>query len=341
MDVFSTWNEKSTRSRWNRQVAGQTRVVEIMNSCPLCLDPNMAVEEARELLLMHEVRIAPVVDENRRPIGVVTLRDLLGSAIENEQDEEAGDGCIRLYTRTYDGVRYPLELGFHLERLLGARVGDVMMHMVFQLPTDASIARATALMAFEEVSQLLIVEADGTLTGMVTSDDVTRWVARMAGLWPPRQAWVDEPATPIGAEDEWEEQAKTSPVLRAVEGARKVLVVEDDATICESLVEILEEEGYAGLKALNGRQALDALEHLPTRPGLILLDLMMPEMNGWEFRRAQLANQRWKDIPVVVLSAHTHGNADRELNHPAAFLRKPVAIDALKATVAQHYDARN
>jgi CheY-like chemotaxis protein len=80
-----------------------------------------------------------------------------------------------------------------------------------------------------------------------------------------------------------------------------VLVVDDDADIRETILTILHRHGYAADVAADGQEALDRLQTGPL-PGLILLDLMMPRMNGEEFRAAQLADDRLAPVPVVVLS---------------------------------------
>src|SRR5215212_2491309 len=81
-----------------------------------------------------------------------------------------------------------------------------------------------------------------------------------------------------------------------------VMVVEDDFTIRETLRELLEDEGYRVTQASNGAEALACLRTNGT-PRLILLDLMMPVMDGVEFRRALQKDPRLSDIPMVVLSA--------------------------------------
>jgi CheY-like chemotaxis protein len=81
-----------------------------------------------------------------------------------------------------------------------------------------------------------------------------------------------------------------------------VLIVDDDVDLREGIGELLEDDGYEVATATDGLDALHKLR-LGLRPSVILLDLMMPKMNGWEFRQAQMSSQDLKDIPVVVLTA--------------------------------------
>jgi CheY-like chemotaxis protein len=80
-----------------------------------------------------------------------------------------------------------------------------------------------------------------------------------------------------------------------------ILVVEDDELLRFSLTQWLELEGHRVIEARDGREALRKLSH-GLRPDLIMLDLIMPEMSGWEFRRAQLAEPMLADIPVLLTS---------------------------------------
>src|SRR5437762_2793351 len=84
--------------------------------------------------------------------------------------------------------------------------------------------------------------------------------------------------------------------------ARTVMIVEDDLDIRDALTQILEFEGYHVVSAENGQQALTQLQH-GEHPGLILLDLMMPVMDGWQFRLEQQKDAKLSDIPVVIISA--------------------------------------
>lgn len=84
--------------------------------------------------------------------------------------------------------------------------------------------------------------------------------------------------------------------------AVNVLLVEDDPGITAALEDMLRDEGLEVATAGNGREAL-ALLRGGLRPSAILLDLMMPVMDGWDFRQEQLADPALKDIPVVVVTA--------------------------------------
>jgi CheY-like chemotaxis protein len=108
-----------------------------------------------------------------------------------------------------------------------------------------------------------------------------------------------------------------------------VLVIEDECDIREALAEALSYEGYEVVMASNGREALRKLGRGPL-PDVILLDLVMPEMSGWEFRQAQVGDPALAGIPVVVVSASDPGPA-----RPDRHLPKPFAIDELFDLVAE------
>ncbi|MET0593744.1 MAG: response regulator [Polyangiaceae bacterium] len=108
-----------------------------------------------------------------------------------------------------------------------------------------------------------------------------------------------------------------------------VLVVEDDPGIRESVCQILEDEGFPTVSAANGKEALVALRKLEPLPRLILLDLMMPIMNGWEFYELISRDKMVSSIPVVVMSAQDTDVYSGSLR----LLRKPLALDQLLSTV--------
>lgn len=107
-----------------------------------------------------------------------------------------------------------------------------------------------------------------------------------------------------------------------------ILLVEDDPAIRALLAEFLTEEGYVVATATDGADALDQLAATPVLPQLILLDLMMPRMNGWTFRIQQSSVPRWLEIPVFVLTA-SPTLAVTVVPPPADVLAKPVDLDTL------------
>jgi CheY-like chemotaxis protein len=116
--------------------------------------------------------------------------------------------------------------------------------------------------------------------------------------------------------------------------AHPVLVVEDDEDVREAVATILADEGYAVVTACHGREALDVLAN-GAKPCLVLLDLMMPVMDGWEVLEAMQQHAAMANIPVIVLSA------SRDAGPPAPnvrrYLKKPVGLDVLLREVEAHY----
>lgn len=113
---------------------------------------------------------------------------------------------------------------------------------------------------------------------------------------------------------------------------KKILIVEDDRDVVEALSMLLRAHGYEVEYALNGREALETLKG-NARPALILLDLMMPVMDGVQFREAQTADPDIAHIPVVVMSAHPKAKEIMESIRAQAYLKKPVEIESILQTV--------
>ncbi|MDP9315869.1 MAG: response regulator [Chloroflexota bacterium] len=120
--------------------------------------------------------------------------------------------------------------------------------------------------------------------------------------------------------------------------APAILVVDDDPVARAMLVDVLEDAGYMVQGAPDGEVALAMLRAAPTRFGLVLLDLMMPLVDGWLFRRMQLADPHIAAIPVVALSASTialsHG-LPQGLSRDN-FLPKPSDSNTVLAAVGRH-----
>jgi CheY-like chemotaxis protein len=118
-----------------------------------------------------------------------------------------------------------------------------------------------------------------------------------------------------------------------------ILVVEDNDDVREMMAVTLELEGHEVATAINGRDALNKL-HSGEKPCLILLDLMMPVMNGWEFQREleHDPDPGLRDVPIVVVSAATNEMMKR--TEAAAYLPKPNDLDRLLEVVVDFCDHR-
>jgi CheY-like chemotaxis protein len=108
---------------------------------------------------------------------------------------------------------------------------------------------------------------------------------------------------------------------------RFVLVVDDDDALREGLVDYLDLHGFATKGASDGVEALLCLESEPL-PSVIILDLMMPRMNGVDFRARQRLDPRLASIPVIVVTASHLGRAQSEALGASAYFAKPLDLDA-------------
>jgi CheY-like chemotaxis protein len=107
-----------------------------------------------------------------------------------------------------------------------------------------------------------------------------------------------------------------------------VLVIDDDAEIRQALAELLEDEEYGVLLAANGKDALDLIGR-GMRPDVILLDVMMPVMDGWHFLSARLKDPDLVEVPIIIISAGQE--AEREARKVGVFevAKKPLHVDDL------------
>ncbi|MGE0547167.1 MAG: response regulator [Kofleriaceae bacterium] len=198
------------------------------------------------------------------------------------------------------------------ETELDRAVDDVMTPFAFSMPADAPLTRAAALMAHEGVHRLVVTDGDRRPVGMVTSLDIMRWVAREAGFM------VDD----------------GSDYLEAAQH-RPVMIVEDDADLLADYEQVIREEGYSVLTAQNGAEAIARLGDAPA-PGLIILDLNMPVMDGWTFRSHLLQDPHKAQIPVVLMSGSRDLTNEVSNLDVDGCLRKPVSLNQLLFTV-EHY----
>jgi CheY-like chemotaxis protein len=109
-----------------------------------------------------------------------------------------------------------------------------------------------------------------------------------------------------------------------------IFVVDDDRDIREAIQDTLEEEGFQVEAASDGAAALDRLRALPVEPCLVLLDLMMPVMDGWEFLAVRKTDPRLAAIPIAVISA------SRDLPEDVPCMAKPLSPAGLMNVVHAH-----
>jgi CBS domain-containing protein len=178
-----------------RGLADRTPVSAVMTARVLAVRPDISLDALADLLLDRGIGGAPVVDDEGRPVGVVSKTDLVrGRLVSGDTGEAVAPG----WHPSRGHFRIETERGFHVEALPGALVADVMTPTAFTLSEDAPLAQAAALMAFEGVHRVPVVSHDGRVAGIVTTLDVLRWMAQQEGYLSSaglrRQATAPEPA---------------------------------------------------------------------------------------------------------------------------------------------------
>ncbi len=117
-----------------------------------------------------------------------------------------------------------------------------------------------------------------------------------------------------------------------------VLVVDDEPAVREMLDDVLTSEGHDVLTAPDGAAAFDALHRGDPRPCMILLDLIMPRMNGWEFAELLLADEELRDIPFAIIAANPRFAVDAQRLGAKRWLGKPLELTDLLSTVEELCD---
>lgn len=146
-----------------------TTVADIMSRPAKIVAPDTTIETVRHLLLDSAISGMPVVDEDGEPIGMLSRTDLLRAGDEGMEMEDL-----------LEGRDAPAGLGYEarLTHIGHRTVRDVMTPRVFSVPTDATVAHAAQEMTARHVHRLVVLDAAGKISGVVTSLDVLRWLAR-------------------------------------------------------------------------------------------------------------------------------------------------------------------
>lgn len=123
---------------------------------------------------------------------------------------------------------------------------------------------------------------------------------------------------------------------------KSILVIEDNDDIRETVVDILRSENYEVYSAANGQEGIDLLPSIPS-PTLILLDMMMPIMNGWQFLEAQRASAFMQDLRVVLVSAASADRVlfdDKGVAPVEGLLAKPIQMEGLLSVASKYCHSR-
>jgi CheY-like chemotaxis protein len=126
--------------------------------------------------------------------------------------------------------------------------------------------------------------------------------------------------------------------MDAAQETKSIMIVEDDYDVRDALVQVLEYEGYQVASAANGQEAIDRLRD-GASPSLILLDLMMPVMDGRQFRARQMEDPSLAAIPVIIISADGRVDQKAAAMGVAAYLKKPIEVDNLLDLIARYCGA--
>lgn len=117
---------------------------------------------------------------------------------------------------------------------------------------------------------------------------------------------------------------------------KSILIVEDDFDIRQSMSDILEDLGYKVFSASNGRAGIDHLQKMDELPGVVILDLMMPVLDGFGFRKEQVKDKRLSSVPTILLSADSRLPEKAKDIGFEEFIKKPIDLDHL-LSIAEKY----
>jgi CBS domain-containing protein len=155
--------------------AAQTTVSSIMTREVVTVRPDTSLETLIQLLLERNFSGVPVVDEDRRPIGIVSKTDLVRERQDSHQDgHDGGQGSLRVAWRR--GISYQPGPGYHLHEE-DATAAELMTSSVVTIPESGSIQEAAKLMLRTGIHRLPVISPTGSVVGLVTTTDVLSWVA--------------------------------------------------------------------------------------------------------------------------------------------------------------------
>ena len=157
---------------------GTTPIGELMTRAVRTVSPETSVENLVEILLGSGISAVPVVDADGRAVGIASKTDLLRRYHGDAGAAEAVPATLH----TRDGVELEFEQGFHTLGTGELSVAEVMTPRVLNLPEDATVGHAAAVMSFEGVHRLVVNTRDGQVAGILSALDILRWLACETGF---------------------------------------------------------------------------------------------------------------------------------------------------------------
>jgi CBS domain-containing protein len=154
--------------------AQSTPVTAAMVRTVVCVGPELDVAELMRLFVEQRISGAPVIDADGKPIGVVSKTDIVRELCENPDAARTGVAPERELDAASD-------FEFPLESYAGRCVRHIMTPLAILVDETSSVARAAAIMAYERVHRVVVVDRTGHVVGLVSSIDVLRWLARHDG----------------------------------------------------------------------------------------------------------------------------------------------------------------
>jgi CBS domain-containing protein len=150
---------------------------DVMPDEVVCVTADTRVDALMNLLLKRSFSGAPVIDGRGKAIGIVSKTDL----VQLLEDRVVNDGGVPITVRTPAGLEYELGPGFHVDELSAISVGDIMSPLVFSIHVDTPVTQAAAMMAYDGVHRVPVLDDDGSVIGLLSAIDVMRWLGREAG----------------------------------------------------------------------------------------------------------------------------------------------------------------
>jgi CBS domain-containing protein len=169
-------------------LANGVSVAQVMSGEVVCVKGDTSVEQLTKLFLERGISGVPVLNDDGKPIGMVSKTDLVREAYERSEGNEEGPTTVS----TKEGYLYDLGPGYYTEEMAGASASDIMTPVVYALRLTDTLSQAAALMAVQGIHRLPVLTEEEKVTGLVSSLDIMRWLAEQDGYLPMPEGELDD-----------------------------------------------------------------------------------------------------------------------------------------------------